>query len=54
MVGLIKSKIAFQKLFNDRVAIFYGKKLVDIISESQLIEYLNNKDLDTKKFETSL
>lgn len=47
-----KNKIKFQKLTHDRIAIKYGEKLVDVISESELLKYLEDKTLDIKVFET--
>ena len=47
-----KNKIKFQKLTYDWIAIKYGEKIVDVISESELLEYLENKTLDIKVFET--
>ena len=47
-----KNKIEFQKLTHDRIAIKYGDKLVDVISESELLRYLEDKTLDIKVFET--
>lgn len=47
-----KNKIKFQKLTHDRLAIKYGDKLVDVISESELLEYLKDRTLDIKIFET--
>lgn len=48
-----KNKIRFQKLTQDRIAIKYGEKLIDIISESELLNYLQDKTLDIKDFETT-
>lgn len=47
-----KNKVIFQRLNNDRIAIKYGDKLVDVISESELLKYLEDKTLDIKVFET--
>lgn len=47
-----KNKIEFKKLTHDRIAIKYGDKLVDVISESELLRYLEDKTLDIKVFET--
>lgn len=47
-----KNKVKFQKLTHDRIAIKYGDKLVDVISESELLKYLEDKTLDIKAFET--
>ena len=47
-----KNKIKFKKLTHDRIAIKLGDKLVDVISESELLKYLEDKTLDIKVFET--
>lgn len=47
-----KNKIKFQKLIKDRIVIWYGSKIVDVISQSELIKYLENETLDIEEFES--
>ena len=47
-----KNKIKFQKLTHDRIAIKYADKLIDVISENELLKYLEDKTLDIKVFES--